>query len=79
MQCFRANPPPDRVDRHRRRLVDDTAGVIARCLARLQRTMRVEFHRHPNRGLGPTLARAVTLARGDYVQFLASDDAVFPQ
>ena len=58
---------------------DDTAEVIARCLARFSRSMRVEFLRQPNRGLGPTLAHALTLVRGKYVQFLASDDAIFPK
>jgi len=57
---------------------DETAEVIARSLAGLGRTMRVEFHRQPNRGLGATLARGLMLARGQFVQFLASDDALFP-
>ncbi|GEM_PF-2767513 len=57
---------------------DDTVEVISRCLARLGRTMRVEFHCQPNHGLGHTLARALRMAQGDFVQFLASDDALFP-
>lgn len=57
---------------------DDTAEVIARSLGRLARPMRIEFHQQENRGLGHTLARALTFARGDFVQFLASDDALLP-
>lgn len=57
---------------------DDTALVIERFVAGIRRDMRVEFHRQENRGLGPTLARALNMAKGDYVQFLASDDALFP-
>ena len=57
---------------------DDTAQMIARSLARLRRPMRVEFHVQENRGLGPTLVRALGLAQGEYVQFLASDDALLP-
>lgn len=57
---------------------DDTAGVIAHSLDHLARPMRVEFHRQENRGLGQTLARALTFAQGEFVQFLASDDALLP-
>nr|WP_237685091.1 glycosyltransferase [Szabonella alba] len=57
---------------------DETPGVIERCLSRTPRSLRVEFHCQPNQGLGPTLSRALGMARGDFVQFLASDDALFP-
>ncbi len=57
---------------------DDTAGEIARTLASCRREMRIEFIRQQNQGLARTLIRGLDLARGDYVQFLASDDALFP-
>jgi hypothetical protein len=56
---------------------DGTAEAIAAWLAGLTRPMRVAFHRQPHRGLGITLARALALAEGAFVQFLASDDALF--
>ena len=58
---------------------DDTAEVIARVLANMARPMRVVFHQQENRGLAHTLARALTLAQGEFVQFLASDDALLPE
>lgn len=57
---------------------DATPAEIARVLAATPRQLRVEFHQQPNQGLGRTLIRALALARGEYVQFLASDDALFP-
>lgn len=58
---------------------DGTAEAIERRLNHVTRPLRVEFHRQTNQGLGPTLSRALGMARGDFVQFLASDDALFPQ
>lgn len=58
---------------------DDTARVIEQTLACLGRDLRVAFHRQENQGLGATLVRGLSLATGDFVQFLASDDALFPE
>lgn len=58
---------------------DGTAEVIEQTLSQRTRPLRVEFHRQTNQGLGQTLSRALGMARGDFVQFLASDDALFPQ
>lgn len=57
---------------------DGTPDEIARALASASRDIRVEFHRQENAGLGATLLRALGMAQGEYVQFLASDDALFP-
>jgi acetyltransferase-like isoleucine patch superfamily enzyme len=57
---------------------DGTPDEIDRTLAGCRRQMRIEVHRQENRGLGRTLARGLALARGEFVQFLASDDALFP-
>lgn len=57
---------------------DDTAQVIERVLPTLSRNSRTTFYRQENQGLGATLARGLSLATGEFVQFLASDDAIFP-
>lgn len=57
---------------------DQTAAEISRVLAGCRRDLRIEFIRQPNRGLAATLIRALALAQGQFVQFLASDDALFP-
>lgn len=56
---------------------DATPEEIARTLAACPRRMRVEFHRQRNVGLAGTLIRALSMAQGEFVQFLASDDALF--
>jgi alpha-1,3-rhamnosyltransferase len=58
---------------------DATAAVIEQSLSQISRDMRMVFHRQENCGLGSTLQRALALATGEFVQFLASDDALFPE
>lgn len=60
---------------------DATPEVIAATLAAAppRRGLRCLFLRQENRGLAATLTRALALAEGHFVQFLASDDALFPQ
>jgi alpha-1,3-rhamnosyltransferase len=57
---------------------DDTPAEIARVLAACGRDLPIAFHRQENMGLGRTLMRGLGMAQGEFVQFLASDDALFP-
>lgn len=50
---------------------DDTA-------ERMRRWPRVSYHYQPNQGPNAALNRALDLARGEYVAFLAADDAWMP-
>ncbi len=58
---------------------DDTPQVIEAILAENQREMRVVFLRQENAGLCTTLNRALAYCQGEFVQFLASDDAYLPE
>jgi glycosyltransferase involved in cell wall biosynthesis len=58
---------------------DTTAQVISDALKDLRRDMRVEFRSQENAGVCITLNRALALAKGTYVQFLASDDVYLPE
>lgn len=58
---------------------DETPRLIKEALAELKRDMRVEFRTQENAGLCTTLNRALELARGEFVQFIASDDAYLPE
>ncbi len=57
---------------------DETPRIIEETLAEFARDMRVEFRTQGNVGLCTTLNRALDLAKGEFVQFLASDDAYLP-
>lgn len=59
--------------------MDTTAQIISDTLKELGRDMRVEFQSQENAGVCITLNRALELAKGTYVQFLASDDAYLPE
>ena len=39
---------------------------------------RIKIYRHENRGLGPTRNRGITLASGEYLAFVDSDDTIAP-
>ncbi len=43
------------------------------------RDERIRYYSHENRGLSATLNRGIELARGEYFNFLPSDDAFFPE
>lgn len=58
---------------------DRTREVIEATLATLRRKLPVVFRSQPNAGVCATLNRGLALCSGDYVQFLASDDAYLPQ
>lgn len=57
---------------------DETPKLIAETLAGFDREMRVQFRKQENAGLCTTLNRALALATGEFVQFVASDDAYLP-
>ncbi len=43
-----------------------------------ERDSRVKLYSHENRGLGPTRNRGITLASGEYLAFVDSDDMIAP-
>lgn len=43
-----------------------------------EQDLRIRVYSHENRGLGPTRNRGITLARGDYLAFVDSDDTIEP-
>ncbi|MCA0911027.1 glycosyltransferase [Qipengyuania gaetbuli] len=53
---------------------DSTPQIIGETLAEFEREMRIEYHKQKNVGVCATLNRALSLARGEFVQFIASDD-----
>lgn len=57
---------------------DATRDVIAASLDRLDREFPVRFLTQPNAGVCATLNRGLSIAKGPFVQFLASDDAYLP-
>ena len=57
---------------------DGTAAVIEDVLARPSQRREVTFIRQPNQGLSRTLNKGLEMARGEFVQVLASDDAFLP-
>lgn len=58
---------------------DETPRIIKEALTEFTRDMRIEFRRQENAGLCTTLNRALDLALGEFVQFLASDDTYLPE
>lgn len=58
---------------------DETPQIIEATLAEFGSNMRVVFKTQENAGLCTTLNRALDLAEGVFVQFLASDDAYLPE
>jgi glycosyltransferase involved in cell wall biosynthesis/acetyltransferase-like isoleucine patch superfamily enzyme len=58
---------------------DETPRIIEETVAEFTRDMRVDFRRQENAGLCTTLNRALELAQGEFVQFMASDDAYLPE
>ena len=58
---------------------DETAQIIEETLAHIERDMHVIFKSQENAGICTTLNRALSLANGTFVQFLASDDAYLPE
>lgn len=58
---------------------DETPKIIKETVAEFTRDMRVDFRRQENAGLCTTLNRALELAKGEFVQFMASDDAYLPE
>lgn len=43
-----------------------------------KRDSRIRVYSHENRGLGPTRNRGITLAKGEYLAFVDSDDTIVP-
>jgi alpha-1,3-rhamnosyltransferase len=58
---------------------DGTAQVVERTLAAAAGDRDVTFLRQSNKGVSATLNRGLALAKGSYVQFVASDDAYLPE
>ncbi|MFA7637790.1 MAG: glycosyltransferase [Parvibaculum sp.] len=58
---------------------DETPQIVEETLAGFQRDIRIEFRKQENMGLCATLNRALDLVEGEFVQFLASDDAYLPE
>lgn len=57
---------------------DNTARLIEKTLNENQSNRNVIFIQQINQGLSKTLNKAVSIAQGEYIQFLASDDAYLP-
>lgn len=58
---------------------DKTAAIIDNILREFEHNRDVTFIRQANQGLSRTLNKALSLAKGELVQFLASDDAYLPE
>lgn len=57
---------------------DGTADLIENTLKKNSHNRDVTFVRQTNQGLSKTLNKAIMIAKGEFVQFLASDDAYLP-
>lgn len=58
---------------------DGTAALIDKILRESAHNRDVTFIRQVNQGLSKTLNKVLSLAKGEFVQFLASDDAYLPE
>lgn len=55
-----------------------TDGSLKICDEYAAKDKRISVYSHENRGLGPTRNRGITLAKGDYLAFVDSDDHISP-
>ena len=57
---------------------DSSPEIIKRVIEQYSGEKNITFLRQNNIGLSKTLNKALSMAKGEYVQFLASDDAYLP-